>query len=136
MQANIAAAGYATTSLVSSPGLPPIGSIVSFRAMEASGPAQYLSQNLDAVLIRPVSSASSAYLQQRASWHVRTGLGFSGCYSFESVDAPGSFVRQSAFRLRAEFDDGITFFAEDATFCPYVILHSSMPRSISCLFNA
>ncbi|KAG9879808.1 alpha arabinofuranosidase, partial [Aureobasidium melanogenum] len=61
------------------------------------------------------SSATS--LKQQASWTVRTGLGNSGCYSFESVDTPGSFIRHYNFQLQLNANDNTKAFKEDATFC-------------------
>lgn len=53
-----------------------------------------------------------------SSWTVVTGLGNSGCFSFESVDTPGSYIRHSDFVLLLNANDGTKQFYEDATFCP------------------
>ena len=38
--------------------------------------------------------------------------------SFESANAPGSYLRHSSFELYLNPNDGTTLFAADATFCP------------------
>ncbi|KAG5913635.1 hypothetical protein E4U53_004823, partial [Claviceps sorghi] len=64
-----------------------------------------------------VSAASPDDLKLRASWTVREGLGNPGCYSFESADKPGSFLRHEAHHLVLHPNDGSKQYAEDATFC-------------------
>lgn len=57
-------------------------------------------------------------MKKAASWTVRTGLGNSGCVSFESSDTPGSYIRHNNFVLYVQAGDGSKQFNEDATFCP------------------
>lgn len=64
-----------------------------------------------------VSSSSATTLKQQASWTVRAGLGNSACYSFESKDTPGSYIRHYNFALLVNAGDGTKQFNEDATFC-------------------
>ncbi|OAQ62752.1 alpha-N-arabinofuranosidase precursor [Pochonia chlamydosporia 170] len=117
VQANIVAAKYATTSLVSGPGLK-VGSSVSFRATTACCTTRYLAHNTSAINTQVVSSSSSTALKKQASWTVRTGLGNNACFSFESVDTPGSYIRHYNFQLVLNANDGSKQFHEDATFCP------------------
>ncbi|RSL65919.1 putative alpha-L-arabinofuranosidase B [Fusarium duplospermum] len=116
VQANIAAAKYATTSLTSGPGLT-VGSSVSLRATSSCCSTRYITHSGSSVNTAVVSSSSSTALKKQASWTVRTGLAFSGCFSFESNDTPGSFLRHSAFQLQLDVNDGSKLFHEDATFC-------------------
>lgn len=116
VQANIVAAKYATTSLNSGPALT-VGSSISFRATTSCCTTRYLAHTGDVVNTQVVESSSSAALKQQASWTVRTGLGNSGCYSFESKDTPGSFIRHANSVLHVNANDGSTLFKEDATFC-------------------
>ena len=54
------------------------------------------------------------------NWKVVEGLagGFDRtCFSFESVDRPGEFLRHSDYRVRLAPDDGSELFEQDATFC-------------------
>ena len=117
VQANIVAAGYATTSLVSGPALT-VGSSISLRATTDCCTTYYIAHTGSTVNLQVVSSSSTTALQQQASWTVVTGLGNSGCYSFESIDTPGSYIRHYNFALLLNANDGTTQFAEDATFCP------------------
>ena len=117
VQANIIAAGYATTSLVSGPALT-VGSSISFRATTDCCTTYYIAHTSSAVNLQVVSSSSTTALKQQASWTVVSGLGNSGCYSFESVDTPGSYIRHYNFALLLNASDGTTQFDQDATFCP------------------
>ena len=116
VQANIAAAKYAAASLNSGPTFT-VGSTVSFRVTTDCCNTRYIAHTGDVVNTQVVSSSSAAALKNQASWSVRTGLGNSGCYSFESVDTPGSFIRHSGRQLYVQANDGSKLFHEDATFC-------------------
>lgn len=117
VQANIVAAKYATTSLVSGPALT-VGSTITFRATTACCTTRFIAFTGAEVNTQVVSTSSPLALQQQASWTVVTGLGNSGCFSFESVATPGSFIRHFNFELMLNANDGTKQFAEDATFCP------------------
>lgn len=117
VQADIVAAGYATASLTSGDALT-AGSSVSLRATTACCTTRYLAHTDSTINTQVVSASSSTALKQQASWTVRTGLGNSACFSFESVDTPGSYIRHADFALLLNEDDGSKLFAEDATFCP------------------
>ncbi|KHN93674.1 Alpha-N-arabinofuranosidase Precursor [Metarhizium album ARSEF 1941] len=111
-------AKYAVAPLAGGP-LLRAGSRVSLRATTPCCTTRYVAHSGAAVRTEVVSSSSSGQLKREASWVVRDGLGFSGCVSFESVDAPGSFVRLSPERrLAVHPDDGSKGFREEATFCP------------------
>ncbi|OAA34788.1 Concanavalin A-like lectin/glucanase, subgroup [Metarhizium rileyi] len=112
------AAKYAATSLVSGPGFT-VNSHVSLRATTACCTTRYIAHSGSSIKTQVVSSSSSPELKRQSSWIVRTGLGFNGCYSFESVDSPGKFIRLSKdYRLVLEANDGTKLFHEYATFCP------------------
>ncbi|GFP59042.1 probable alpha-L-arabinofuranosidase B [Trichoderma asperellum] len=117
VQANIVAAKYATTSLTSGPGLS-VGSHISLRATTACCTTRYIAHTGSTVNTQVVSSSSATALKQQASWIVHAGLGNSACYSFESVDTPGSYIRHYNFALQVNASDGSKQFNEDATFCP------------------
>ncbi|KAI0453567.1 fungal alpha-L-arabinofuranosidase [Xylaria acuta] len=116
IQANIVAAKYATASLTSGPALN-VGSSVSLRATTPGYDTRYLAHTGTTVNTQVVSSSSSTALKQQASWTVRTGLGNSACYSFESRDTPGSYIRHFDFTLVIAANDNSKQFKEDATFC-------------------
>ncbi|RAK77372.1 alpha-L-arabinofuranosidase B [Aspergillus fijiensis CBS 313.89] len=117
VQANIVAAKYATTSLTSGSALT-AGSSISLRVTTTGYTTRYLAHNTTNVITSVVSSSSSSTLQKQASWTVVAGLANSGCFSFESVDTPGSYIRHYNFELLLAASDGTKQFKEDATFCP------------------
>ena len=117
VQANIVAAKYAVTSLTSGPALT-VGSSVSLRVTTPGYNTRYLAHTGSTVNTQVVTSSSATTLKQQASWTVRTGLSNSGCFSFESRDTAGSFIRHSDFGLLVNSNDGSKIFKEDATFCP------------------
>lgn len=117
VQANIVAAKYATTSMTSGPAFT-VGSSVSFRATTSGYTDRYLAHTGSTVNTQVVSSSSTALLKRQASWTVRAGLANSACFSFESKDTAGSFIRHYNFALELDANDGSKAFKEDATFCP------------------
>ncbi|CAN9244415.1 unnamed protein product [Alternaria alternata] len=117
VQANVVAAKYATTSLTSGPAYT-VGSSISLRATTAGYTDRYLAHNGATVNTQVVSSSSTALLKRQASWTVRAGLANSACFSFESKDTAGSYIRHYNFVLQVQASDGSKAFKEDATFCP------------------
>ncbi|KAL7920141.1 glycoside hydrolase family 54 protein [Trichoderma austrokoningii] len=117
VQANIVAAKYATTSLTSGPALS-VGSHISLRATTSCCTTRYIAYTGSTVNTQVVSSSSTTTLKQQASWIVHAGLGNNACFSFESVDTPGSYIRHYNFGLLVNASDGSKQFNEDATFCP------------------
>jgi hypothetical protein len=115
VQANITAAGYATTSVGT--GLTP-GSAVSLRATTACCTDRYVHHTGSTVDTAVVNSGSSATERGNASWTVRTGLGNGSCVSFESRNAAGQYLRHQNYQLYLQANDGSALFAQDATFCP------------------
>ncbi|TGO62088.1 hypothetical protein BCON_0022g00260 [Botryotinia convoluta] len=117
VQANIVAAKYATTSLTSGTALT-VGSSISLRATTAGYTTRYIAHTGASVNTQVVTSSSTTALKKQASWYVRAGLGNSACFSFESNDTPGSYIRHYNFGLLLNANDGSKAFHEDATFCP------------------
>lgn len=116
VQSNIVAAAYAPGALNSGAGFK-VGSRVTLQATTPGYTNRYLAHSGSTVDTEVVTSSSSSTLQQQATWTVVTGLGNSACYSFESVDTPGSYIRHYNFNLLLNSNDGSTQFAQDATFC-------------------
>lgn len=116
VQANIASAGYGTTALTSGPELH-TGSSVSLRATTSCCTGTYITHSGENVHIQTVTSSSSESLKRQSTWIVRTGLGNSDCFSFESKDTPGRFIRHFNYQLKVHANDGSKLFGEDATFC-------------------
>jgi hypothetical protein len=117
VQANITAAGYATTSITGGPAVT-VGSSVSLRATTACCTTRYIAHSGTTVNTQVVSSSSSSALKGQATFVARAGLANGSCRSFESKDTPGSYLRHSGFQLYLNANDGSRLFAEDATFCP------------------
>ncbi|ROW08613.1 hypothetical protein VPNG_06201 [Cytospora leucostoma] len=117
VQANIVAAKYATTSLTSGTSLT-VGDTISFQATTPGYTTRYIAHSSDTVNTQVVTSSSSTTLKEEASWKVVTGLANSDCFSFESVDTSGSYIRHYNFDLVLNANAGTKQFYEDATFCP------------------
>ncbi|KAK6840197.1 hypothetical protein PG987_006063 [Apiospora arundinis] len=119
VQADIVAAKYAITSLTSGPALS-VGSSVSLRATTSGYTTRYLAHTGATVNTQVVTPSSATALKQQSSWTVRTGLatGSGGqCFSFESRDTAGSYLRHYDFTLTVAKNDGSKQFREDSTFC-------------------
>lgn len=116
VQANIVSAGYGVGALNHGPAVT-VGSAISLRATTSCCTTRYLAHTGATVNTQVVTSSSNTSLQEEASWIVHPGLGNSACYSFESVDTPGSYIRHSNFELLVNADDGTKLFSEDATWC-------------------
>lgn len=117
VQANIVAAKYKSASLVSGPAFT-IGSTITFRITTPGYDTRYIAHSGSTVNTQVITTSSSNATQQTGKWVVRTGLGNSGCYSFESVDTPGSFIRHYNYQLQLNANANTKQFFEDATFCP------------------
>ncbi len=64
-----------------------------------------------------VDGGSTAVLKQDATFKLVAGLADSSCYSFESRNYPGQYLRHFNSRVRRDASDGSPVFAQDATFC-------------------
>jgi hypothetical protein len=117
VQANVVAAKYAITSLTSGPALT-AGSSISLRVTTPGYTTRYIAHTGSVVNTQVTSSSNTTAQKEYASWTVVTGLANSGCFSFESVDTPGSYIRHYNFVLVLNANDGTQQFHEDATFCP------------------
>ncbi|KAK7182048.1 arabinofuranosidase/B-xylosidase precursor [Paraphaeosphaeria sporulosa] len=124
VQANIVAAKYATTSMNSGTALT-AGQSISLRVTTSGYDTRYLAHTGATVNTQVVTSSSATSLKQQASWTVRTGLGNSACWSFESKDTPGSYLRHYNFVLQLGANDNSKTFKEDATFCSVAGLNGS-----------
>jgi hypothetical protein len=64
-----------------------------------------------------VTASSDATLKQDATFVIRAGLADSSCYSLESRNFPGQYLRHRNYRLYKDVNDGSALYAQDATFC-------------------
>ncbi|MET7403113.1 alpha-L-arabinofuranosidase B [Dactylosporangium sp. NPDC005572] len=117
VQANINAAGYATSSNGNGGTLTP-GSTVSLRATTACCTTRYITHSGNAVATSVITASSSSTDKGNGSWIVRAGLANGTCVSFESRNTAGSFLRHQNYQLYLQANDGSSLFASDATFCP------------------
>ncbi|KAL5404180.1 hypothetical protein PMIN03_009345 [Paraphaeosphaeria minitans] len=116
IQANIVAAKYATTSMNSGTALT-AGQLISIRVTTSGYDTRYLAHTGATINTQVITSSSVTSLKQQASWTVRRGLGNSACWSFESKDMPGSYIRHYNFVLQLGANENSKAFNEDATFC-------------------
>jgi hypothetical protein len=94
-----------------------VGQNRSFRVTTAGFDTRYL-RHRDSLARTDVINAASALVdRQDATFTVRAGLADSTCYTFESVNFPGRYLRHAAYRVQTATNDGTTTFQQDATFC-------------------
>jgi hypothetical protein len=95
----------------------PVGQNRSLRVTTAGYTDRYLRHQASLGVTSVITAASSATDKADATFTVRSGLADPSCYSFESRNFPGSFLRHSNFRIRRDASDGGALFQSDATFC-------------------
>ena len=95
----------------------PFGAARSFRVTTPGYDTRYL-RHQDSLARTDVISASSAAVdKQDATFTVRPGLAESSCFSFESINYPGQYLRHANYRLQIATNDGTNTYKNDATFC-------------------
>jgi len=95
----------------------PLGTYQSLQVTTAGYTNRYL-RHLDSLgYTEVVDGGSTAVLKQDATFKLVPGLSESSCYSFESRNYPGQYLRHSNSRVRKDVRDGSTLFDQDATFC-------------------
>jgi hypothetical protein len=95
----------------------PTGSTRSFRVTTPGFDTRYLRHYDGLARTDVITTSSSPTDRQDATFTVRAGLAESSCYSFESVNFPGQYLRHANYRLQKAAGDGTTTFLQDATFC-------------------
>ncbi|TMR88466.1 glycoside hydrolase family 43 protein [Nonomuraea basaltis] len=83
----------------------------------ANFPDRYVRHRNNLAYVDPLSSASPPADRRDATFTVAAGLAHPGCYSFQSVNLPGYYLRHYNMRLTLQRDDGSAIFKGDATFC-------------------
>ena len=96
----------------------PLNTARSFRVTTSGFTDRYLRHRDGLARTDVVTAASDALLKGDATFVVRRGLADPGCYSLESRNIAGSYLRHAAFRLRLAANDNTDLFRRDATFCP------------------
>lgn len=95
----------------------PTGRNVSLRVTTPGYTDRYLRHKDGAAFTEVVGAGSDGLLKNDATWKVVPGLADSRCYSFESRNYPGEYLRHREFRVYKESGDGSALFKADATFC-------------------
>jgi hypothetical protein len=89
----------------------------SLRVTTAGFDNRFLRHQDGAARTDVVTASSPDVLKQDATFTVRPGLAESSCYSLESVNYPGQYLRHRNYRVYKDANDGSTTYAQDATFC-------------------
>ncbi|MFJ6728526.1 AbfB domain-containing protein [Streptomyces sp. NPDC091281] len=89
----------------------------SLRVTTAGYTDRYLRHRDGAAFTDVVNASSGDLLKNDATWRVVPGLADGSCYSFESRNYPGQYLRHREFRVYKEAGSGDLYRA-DATFCP------------------
>lgn len=64
-----------------------------------------------------VDNNSAALLKADSTFKISAGLSDASCYSLESTNYPGRYLRHQNFRIKLAGSDGTATFRKDATFC-------------------
>ncbi|MGW5097152.1 AbfB domain-containing protein [Streptomyces nodosus] len=119
-QARVRAANEALIAASRTAGAPvalPVGQYVSIRVTTNGYTNRYIRHYDGLGYTEVVDAGSGTVLKQDATWKVTPGLANKLCYSFESRNYPGEYLRHRDFRVRRE-GGGDTVYREDATWCP------------------
>ncbi|MFJ6304418.1 AbfB domain-containing protein [Streptomyces althioticus] len=119
-EARVRAANRALIDASRSPAAPvtlPTGQFRSLRVTTPGYTDRYVRHKDGAVFTEVVNGGSAALLKADATWRIVPGLADASCYSFESRNYPGEYLRHRDSRVYKEGGSGDLFRA-DATFCP------------------
>ncbi|MFE9923732.1 AbfB domain-containing protein [Streptomyces sp. NPDC005774] len=119
-EARIRAANRALIEASRSPAAPVTLPTGQHRSLGVTTPGltnRYVRHQDGAVFTEAVDGGSSALLKNDATWRIVPGLADGSCYSFESRNYPGEYLRHREYRVYKESGSGDLFRA-DATFCP------------------
>jgi hypothetical protein len=94
----------------------PVGQNKTFQVV-TPGLTDRVMRHQNGVVVTSVIASSDALAAADATFAIRAGLADTSCYSFESINFPGEFLRHASFRLRKDPNDGSALFRSDATFC-------------------
>lgn len=93
------------------------GNLHSLRVLTPGFDNRFIRHNADLAFTEVVNTSSDAILKQDASWRLVAGLADPSCYSFESRNYPGQYLRHAYSRLRKAGLENTDIFRSDATFC-------------------
>jgi hypothetical protein len=89
----------------------------SFQVTTPGFTNRYLRHANSLAFTEVVTASSSALLKADATYTIRAGLADASCYSFESVNFPGQFLRHANSRVQNSVNDGSALMRADATWC-------------------
>lgn len=95
----------------------PIGARRSFQVTTAGFTDRSLRHMNGLVDTAVVNAGSDATTRADATFTIRAGLANASCYSFESVNFPGEYLRHANSRVMRSVDDGSALMRADATWC-------------------
>ncbi|MFD5270906.1 AbfB domain-containing protein [Streptomyces sp. NPDC058335] len=95
----------------------PSGQYTSLRVTTPGYTDRYARHKDGAVFTEAVGSGSDSLLKNDATWKIVPGLADNTCYSFESRNYPGEYLRHRESRVYKE-SGSTDLFRADATFCP------------------
>jgi hypothetical protein len=95
----------------------PLDQARSFRVTTPGFTDRYLRHRESLARTDVVTSASDGLTKADATFVVRRGLADPTCYSLESRNIAGQFLRHADFRVRLGTNDNTDLFRRDATFC-------------------
>ncbi len=94
-----------------------VGAQTSIRPVTACCTDRLIRHRDALVFTDQVNAGSSALARFDSTWKVVAGLANPSCYSFESRNFPGEYLRHQDFRVRKDPDNGSALFRADATWC-------------------
>ncbi|WP_420594208.1 AbfB domain-containing protein [Deinococcus sp.] len=98
----------------------PLGQWKSLRVKTAGFTNRYIRHAYSEGFTEVVSASSNTTLKQDATFRIVGALDGTPCYSFESRNFPGKFLRHANFRARIDAKDGSDVMNKDATFCAQI----------------
>jgi len=95
----------------------PLGQRRSFQVTTRGFTDRYLRHANGLANTSPITASSSATDKADATFTIRQGLSNTSCYSLESVNFPGEYLRHQNSRVIKSADDGTALMHDDATWC-------------------
>jgi hypothetical protein len=95
----------------------PVGQRRSFQVATPGFTDRYLRHINGNADTSVVNAGSDATTRADATFTIRAGLANASCYSFESVNFPGQFLRHQNSRVVRSVNDGSALMRNDATWC-------------------
>jgi hypothetical protein len=115
--ANLAVINASRSLPSSAPVALPLNTRRSFQVTTPGYTNRYLRHMNSLAYTEVVTAASPAVLKADATYTIRPGLADANCYSFESVNFPGQYLRHANSRVQNSVNDGSALMRADATWC-------------------